>query len=768
MKALNLGLITIVGTLLGCQDVAFELTEEKVESLKVGKTYVVINEDQPYTNQTEVRLTLHAKNADEMYVTTDPSCESGGEWESYSEQKSWLLHKENEGVPVYVKYRNSSGFDSDCVTDEIIHDNIPPIVSLTKTPASLNNQARAEVGYEIVEELSGIGEVTCWDQDRQVRILCQENGAAWDLQSDGEKNLYVQVVDRAGNKSSVRSTRWIYDGTPPELELALKPGAIVNQQLADFIVESKDLNGVEVVECAVVGSNQFSNCDGMQRYQDLKEGHQVFQYRATDRAGNRSKVKTYKWLIDVTPPTVSFTKTPQKETNEEVAHFEYQAVDTLTSYELFCQKNNEAYRKCGNQTQWKVKQDGRSEFKVKAVDLAGNESAEISHNWLLDTKPPVLNLLETPDGLTNKQSGRLGWNVIEEGSGLKSITCKLRGTDFPCGKDYGTDLPPQKVGNYRAVIMLEDKVGNKKTTRVSWKILQAVKKLVKPLDIQNRGPVDVLFVVDNSSSMNAEQEEMGKRFNNFLNHIIDLDWQVGITTTDTDDSEKYGDGKLVTFEKSNGLRFLDASIPQNRAQYYFKKTIERDEWGSSVEEGIRNTYRAIERMGVDPVHQQFFRKHSHLSVVVLSDENESDDDFRNKPQNLINLVRRQFGTQKTFKFHSIIARPGDDECDFIEHTAGKTYAKLSRLTGGIIGDICADNYSSQLANIGEDIRNLLKRIQLACEPYDQDGDGQPDIEVVFGNPSDAISYHVEGSELVFSEPAPLGNHTVNYTCVDND
>ena len=83
-----------------------------------------------YTNQSSVSLNLNVTDATEMYVTNTPTCSNGGSWESLSPTKaSWPLAQSNATATVFVKYRDAARNESSCTSDDIIHDNIPPVVS---------------------------------------------------------------------------------------------------------------------------------------------------------------------------------------------------------------------------------------------------------------------------------------------------------------------------------------------------------------------------------------------------------------------------------------------------------------------------------------------------------------------------------------------------------------------------------------------------------------------------------------------------------------
>ena len=64
-------------------------------------------------------------------------------------------------------------------------------------------------------------------------------------------------------------------------------------------------------------------------------------------------------------------------------------------------------------------------------------------------------------------------------------------------------------------------------------------------------PVDILFVVDNSTSMEEEQRKMSERFTTFISDLQDVEYQIGITTTDLSSTNFNQDGAIVEFEGSS-------------------------------------------------------------------------------------------------------------------------------------------------------------------------------------------------------------------------
>ncbi|MBX9767794.1 MAG: hypothetical protein K2X47_11030, partial [Bdellovibrionales bacterium] len=102
-------------------------------------TSITIAGGATYTNTSLVALNLSATNASMMYITADNSCSSGGVYEAYSPTKSYSLSALNQTAFVAVKYKDAFGNVSACISDSIIHDNIPPTTPssfVLQTPAS--------------------------------------------------------------------------------------------------------------------------------------------------------------------------------------------------------------------------------------------------------------------------------------------------------------------------------------------------------------------------------------------------------------------------------------------------------------------------------------------------------------------------------------------------------------------------------------------------------------------------------------------------------
>jgi hypothetical protein len=160
----------------------------------------------------------------------------------------------------------------------------------------------------------------------------------------------------------------------------------------------------------------------------------------------------------------------------------------------------------------------------------------------------------------------------------------------------------------------------------------------------------------------------------------------------------------------------------------------------------------------------FFRPSAQFAVLVISDEDESANGPKNNPYNLLKLISTSFNGNKSFVFHSIITRPDDTTCKSTNgKTYGKNYAAFSNLTGGVIGDVCASDYTSQVESIAHGVRNTLKTLTLNCLPVIDD---THKITVLKdGAAFTSMNSSLNGLNLVFDDVLPIGNYEITYSCV---
>lgn len=390
-----------------------------------------------------------------------------------------------------------------------------------------------------------------------------------------------------------------------------------------------------------------------------------------------------------------------------------------------------------------------------------------------EQRPPALIWVQFPNGpVSTNQDTTIIYDIIPGTAPITSVECKIDGVVVACSVDGDTlVVNSPEEGNHIVEVVVTDANNLQDSGTVVWDTFHRFLKVKSPLNIAGEEDrVDILVVVDNSVSMRSKQANMANRVSNLLDRLSGLNWRIGIVTTDMVHAT-LGDGRLLRYP--NGRYFIDSSLSLSNAREQFGKTVQRPEDGNYLEQGIKATYRALERAlnpkeAVDQQNKAFFRKEAALAVIVISDENESATTLANTPAGLMSLVKSTYGDDKIFKFHSIIVRPGDKPClDSYPnvHTEGKVYADLTQATGGTIGDVCAADYGNQLTVIGQDVANTQNTFDLNCNPMDINGDGKVDIKVISeGNAPAAPTFVIDGDKIVFSKPPRKGKYALEYFC----
>ena len=271
--------------------------------------------------------------------------------------------------------------------------------------------------------------------------------------------------------------------------------------------------------------------------------------------------------------------------------------------------------------------------------------------------------------------------------------------------------------------------------------------------------------------MDKIQRKMSDRFSSFISDIKDLDYQIGITTTDVSGPLPFGsgfamDGRLVTYAGST-TKILTPTTAD--ADKLFKNTIRRDETidcknrsdgkcPSSNEQPLKAINMAIGERSA--ANAGFFRDGVDLAVVVLSDEDEMSDgtsSSRTLPSQVVNTFKSAFSNAKRFMVHGIIIRPGDDDCLEDERKStfgggffGTNISELASLTGGRTYSICDNDYGRHLSSISSDVRKLVSTFELQHVPLDP-----TKVEVTL-TPASTLAWRIEGKLLIFTSPPPSG------------
>ncbi len=540
--------------------------------------------------------------------------------------------------------------------------------------------------------------------------------------------------------------------------------------------------GLQSISCDIDGSG-YSDCSEQVDLTNLSEGLHTIKARAVDYDDNESGEVSYTFYVDTTPPQVIITQAPEPMNSESQAQFQFSSNDDgsgVSHYE--CSVDGGGFSQCQESQALDDLSEGSHNLVVRTVDSVGNKSDEVSHNWVVDQSAPVIQVNKRPPSQIYTGSvAVINYSVTDTYSpnGI-TVMCQLNGMAVSCAADQDLSIPSSSPMNYNFVITATDSIGNSSQRSIQWESVNIAENRTTNQSVGEDRPVDILFVVDNSGSMDYERKNLADRIDGMIDKIKDLNWQIAVTSTDMTNDDFKSNGRLLEFEGMSGTYVLNPSMDPAQAQYSFGQTIQNFGNGSGTEEGILASKKVIERaVAGETPHRNFIRDGADLSIVVLSDEDEASNGsgVDTSPQQFVNFVNNTYNGQKNMVFHSIISRPGDQDCANGEgYNVGHTYDELSRLTGygqlggAIIGSVCEADYTSQLADIGQSVKDLQNSINLDCNPFDSNSDGSPDVSIVYR--ADAGSqyqsynapYQVQNQKLIFDDLLPPGDYKVDYQC----
>lgn len=283
--------------------------------------------------------------------------------------------------------------------------------------------------------------------------------------------------------------------------------------------------------------------------------------------------------------------------------------------------------------------------------------------------------------------------------------------------------------------------------------------------------VDILFVVDNSRTMQEEQTTLAAGFESFASQLdtSQTRFRLGVIST----SFEYGDperGALI-----GDPQFLTPDTPNYEGLFAQRAQVGID--GSDFEKGLEAAAYALSPLVNLDVNGGFSRPEARLLLVFVSDEEDCSDrgaigTEQDDNGELCYSQRNSLVPVETFveDFRQLREDPEDvfaaaivglQGCD--DAIPGDRYAEVARLTGGLVGNICDGDWSGVLTQLGLNATGIMTTFQLGNAPI-------PDtlevyVDDVLVDPADYV-YDEETWFLTFNEGAIPPRDSVivaNYT-----
>lgn len=204
--------------------------------------------------------------------------------------------------------------------------------------------------------------------------------------------------------------------------------------------------------------------------------------------------------------------------------------------------------------------------------------------------------------------------------------------------------------------------------------------------------VDVLFVIDNSCSMDAEQQRLARNFPIFMDYMATsgTDYHIGVISTDNTSPSA---GQL---QSANGHRWIDTDTP-NPSSVFSQMALLGT--GGSIDESGRSTaYTALELNADHPANTGFEREDAELHLIFISDEDDASTNDPISRSEWRTWLRNRKATPEAVRAHGLIWPTGASCPDGFSE--GTTYERYAAWTDGIIGNICDPSWDAFLDQLG--------------------------------------------------------------------
>lgn len=294
---------------------------------------------------------------------------------------------------------------------------------------------------------------------------------------------------------------------------------------------------------------------------------------------------------------------------------------------------------------------------------------------------------------------------------------------------------------------------------------------------ETNGKIDILWVVDNSGSMQSSQQNVASNFESFIKKFKEknFDFRMAVVTSDAyldlfvanKNYSRFRDG---TYSNGyTGVYVIDPSTPD--LEDTFMTNIMQGISGSGDERVFQSISTALE----NPDNAGFPREGAFLAVIIISDEDDFShdsniskggqysysglhkvDDYVDYLDNLMNATPATRSSKYNVNNIGIL----DQAClNFLNSSIsgrkiGYRHSELASKTNGIIGSLC-DDFGPTLTNISSKIIELTTQFYLNREPKPEslqvliEGVQVPRLASDSPQPWNGFMYHAETNSITF-------------------
>lgn len=229
-------------------------------------------------------------------------------------------------------------------------------------------------------------------------------------------------------------------------------------------------------------------------------------------------------------------------------------------------------------------------------------------------------------------------------------------------------------------------------------------------DVFVNNSLDVIFVIDNSPSMQQEHQDVIDNMKVYMDKFsqrTELQWKMALLSTDQTDAPYVGMGGLPPF---------NSNVPDPVS--VFQRGV--DSLGLSGHQDEKVCHNLVRHLHSDP---GFLDPNVPLAVIAVTDatdqSNMSAEECRDR------VLALKGGDAELFRYYGAFAADdlGCRQTDMFPSFHGSKHAKLVELTGGDYFSACEDDFGDRFADIGESIIESFQNPRIRLDAF-------PDVETL--------------------------------------
>jgi hypothetical protein len=410
---------------------------------------VVINENEPFSTGMYVVLTLNATDRygiQSMMISNSPDFNDSS-WDDYSPTATWQLSAGDGLKTVYVKYRDTNGWESKVYSDSILLDTTPPTGSIhIDDGAEYTRNSTVTLSLNATDPSGLNGMMVSNTPDfLGAQWTDYKESMPWALGPDSlVRTVYVKFRDMGEHISQACSDSIIEDLISPTVTVMINGGAPYTES-RNVTVELRPVeNNVVAVMQVREGDGSFT---GNQPWVALLtnttltlsagEGTKTVSARLMDAAGNIGASASSSILYDSTSPTTKLGIIPETSPRAKVT-VSWNATDA-TSGVLWYDVQSRAGD--GSWTDWLTHVNQTSaaftgddlqtyQFRARAEDRAGNLEdfpATVDNSVIIQLSEPLVTFILPKEGAT--LSGKATFNgtcqLVADGRNVSRVEFRV-------------------------------------------------------------------------------------------------------------------------------------------------------------------------------------------------------------------------------------------------------------------------------------------------------------------------------------------------------